>query len=113
MSDIRLSSPKLARNGTINASVTVKNTGKYAGETVVQFYVQDVTASVVRPVKELKGFRKVMLAPGESRAIEFPVTEDTLKFYNARLEYVAEPGDFNLQIGLDSASVREARFTLE
>ncbi|MGX0936223.1 beta-glucosidase [Cupriavidus metallidurans] len=113
VSDIRLSSPKLARNGTINASVTVKNTGKYAGETVVQFYVQDVTASVVRPVKELKGFRKVMLAPGESRAIEFPVTEDTLKFYNARLEYVAEPGDFNLQIGLDSASVREARFTLE
>ena len=113
VSDIRLSSPKLARNGTINASVTVKNTGKHAGETVVQFYVQDVTASVVRPVKELKGFRKVMLAPGESRAIEFPVTEDTLKFYNARLEYVAEPGDFNLQIGLDSASVREARFTLE
>jgi beta-glucosidase len=67
----------------------------------------------VRPVKELKDFRKVMLAPGESRVIDFPVSEVTLKFYNARLEYVAEPGDFNVQIGLDSASVREARLTLE
>jgi len=113
VSDIRLSAPKLARNGKIMASVTVKNTGERSGETVVQLYVQDVTASVVRPVKELKDFRKVMLAPGESRVIDFPVSEDTLKFYNARLEYVAEPGDFNVQIGLDSASVREARFTLE
>jgi len=113
VSDIRLSNPKLARNGAITASVTVRNTGERTGETVVQLYVQDVTASVVRPVKELKDFRKVMLAPGESRVIDFPVSEDTLKFYNARLEYVAEPGDFNLQIGLDSASVHEARFTLE
>ncbi|MBV8272706.1 MAG: beta-glucosidase BglX [Cupriavidus sp.] len=113
VSEIRLSNPKLARNGAITASVTVKNTGERSGETVVQLYVQDVTASVVRPVKELKDFRKVMLAPGESRVIDFPVSEDTLKFYNARLEYVAEPGDFNVQIGLDSAAVREARFTLE
>lgn len=113
MSDVRLSSPKLARNGKLTASVTVKNTGRRAGETVVQLYIQDVTASVVRPVKELKDFRKIMLTPGESRVIEFPVDENTLRFHNARLEYVAESGDFNVQVGFDSASVKEARFTLE
>ncbi len=113
MSDVRLSATKLARNGQLTASVTVKNTGNRAGETVVQLYLQDVVASTVRPVKELKDFRKVMLAPGEARVIEFPVGEDKLKFYNAKLEYVAEPGDFNVQVGFDSEAVKQARFTLE
>lgn len=113
LSDIRLSAGKLARNGRLTASVTVRNTGDRAGETVVQLYVQDVMASTVRPLKELKGFRKVMLAPGESRVVEFPIDEAMLKFYDARLDYVAEPGDFNVQVGLDSATVKEARFTLE
>lgn len=113
MSDVRFSGTKLARNGQLTASVTVKNTGDRAGETVVQLYLQDVMASTVRPVKELKDFRKVMLAPGESREIAFPIGEDKLKFYNARLEYVAEPGDFNVQVGFDSATVKEAKFTLE
>lgn len=113
MSDVRLSASKLARNGKLTASVTVKNTGDRAGEAVVQLYLQDVMASTVRPVKELKDFRKVMLAPGESRVIAFPISEDQLRFYNAKLEYVAEPGDFNVQVGFDSAAVKEARFTLE
>lgn len=113
MSDVRLSGSKLARNGKLTASVTVKNTGDRAGEAVVQLYLQDVMASTVRPVKELKDFRKVMLAPGESRVIAFPISEDQLRFYNAKLEYVAEPGDFNVQVGFDSAAVKEARFTLE
>lgn len=113
MSDVRLSSAKLARNGQLTASVTVKNTGDRAGEAVLQLYLHDVMASTVRPVKELKDFRKVMLAPGESRVVDFPIGEDKLRFYNARLEYVAEPGDFNVQVGFDSAAVKEARFTLE
>lgn len=113
LSEVRLSDRKLARQGKVTASVTVKNTGARAGETVVQLYLQDVTASVVRPVKELKDFRKVMLTPGESRTIDFPIDENMLKFYNAKLEYVAEPGDFNVQVGLDSEAVKTATFTLE
>ncbi|MGO4762714.1 beta-glucosidase BglX [Cupriavidus sp. 2KB_3] len=113
LSDVALSGQTLPRNGQVTASVTVKNTGTREGETVVQLYIQDVTASVVRPVKELKDFRKVMLKPGESRVVSFPIGEDKLRFYNGKLEYVAEPGDFNVQIGLDSASVRQQRFTLQ
>ncbi|MGO4303611.1 beta-glucosidase BglX [Cupriavidus sp. RAF12] len=113
LSDITLSGQTMPRNGKLTASVTVKNTGQREGETVVQLYVQDVTASVVRPVKELKDFRKVMLKPGESRVVTFPIDEDKLKFFNARLEYAAEPGDFNVQIGLDSESVRQQRFALQ
>lgn len=113
VSDVRLSGTKMARNGRLTASVTVRNTGKRAGEAVVQLYLQDVMASTVRPLKELKDFRKLMLAPGEARVVDFPIDEDKLKFYNAKLEYVAEPGEFNVQVGLDSAAVKEAKFTLE
>lgn len=113
LSDVSLSSQTMARGGQVTASVTVKNTGQRAGETVVQLYLQDITASAVRPVKELKDFRKVMLQPGEARVVTFPISEDKLRFYNAKLEYVAEPGDFNVQVGLDSASVKQQRFTLQ
>jgi beta-glucosidase len=112
VSDITLSSQTLARDGKIDATVTVKNTGKRDGETVVQLYVQDVSASVVRPVKELKDFRKISLKPGEERVVRFSIGEDKLKFYNANLEFVAEPGDFNVQIGLDSEAVRQKGFVL-
>ncbi len=112
LSDVVLSSPTMERGGQIEAAVTVKNTGRRAGETVVQLYIQDVAASVVRPVKELKGFRKLMLRPGEERVLRFPITEEQLKFFNARLEHVAEPGRFNVQIGLDSQAVREQGFEL-
>ncbi len=113
LSDVVLSSRTMARGGQIEAAVTVKNTGQRAGETVVQLYIQDVAASVVRPVKELKDFRKVMLQPGEERVLRFPVTEEQLKFFNARLQHVAEPGRFNVQIGLDSQAVREQGFELQ
>ena len=102
----------MARNGKVEASVTVKNTGQRAGETVVQLYIQDVAASVVRPVKELRDFRKLMLQPGEERQVRFTVDEDKLKFFNAQLRRVAEPGRFNVQIGFDSQSVREQGFEL-
>jgi beta-glucosidase len=90
----------------------VRNTGKREGETVVQLYLQDVAASIVRPIKELKGFQKVSLKPGESRAVHFAIDASLLKFYNAKLQYVAEPGEFNVQIGLDSQHVEQATFTL-
>jgi len=113
LSDVTLSGTTLPRTGKLDASVTVKNTGKRAGETVVQLYIQDVAASVVRPVKELKDFRKLMLQPGEEKVVRFTIDEDKLKFFNAQLKHVAEAGDFNVQIGLDSATVKQQTFTLQ
>lgn len=77
----------MARNGKLTASVTLKNTGKYDGATVVQLYLQDVTASVSRPVKELRNFKKVTLKAGQSQQVELPISEDDLKFYNASLKW--------------------------
>ncbi|MBB3105228.1 beta-glucosidase BglX [Azomonas macrocytogenes] len=112
LSGLTLSSRTLQRNATLDASVTLKNTGQRDGETVVQLYIQDITASLIRPVKELKNFQKVMLKAGEEKIIHFTITEDDLKFYNIHLEQVAEPGEFNVQIGLDSETVQEQRFEL-
>ncbi|WP_150680430.1 beta-glucosidase BglX [Pandoraea pneumonica] len=113
VSNVKLSAKTLAPGNKLDASVTVRNTGKREGETVVQLYLQDVAASVVRPVKELKGFQKVALKPGESRTVHFAIDESLLKFYNAKLQYAAEPGDFNVQIGLDSQNVKQATFVLQ
>lgn len=112
VSDVRLSRPVMPRNGTLTASVSVKNTGKRAGETVVQLYLHDVVASVSRPVKELRGYRKVMLQPGETQTVSFTVTPQDLMFYNMQLRQVAEPGDFDVMIGLDSQRVKSQRFRL-
>ncbi len=108
----QLSSATLKKGDTLTAKVTVKNTGTRAGATVVQLYLHDVTASLARPVKELKGFQKVMLQPGESRELDFPITEADLRFYNNDLKLVSEPGEFKVMVGLDSERVREGSFTL-
>lgn len=92
--------------------MTVKNTGKVAGATIVQLYLRDVAASISRPVKELKNFEKVMLEPGEEKVVTFTLSENDLKFYNAQLKYAAEPGEFKVMIGLDSQTVKEATFNL-
>ncbi|WP_287030293.1 beta-glucosidase BglX [Pseudomonas sp. UBA6310] len=112
LSDISLSSATLRRDGRLEASVTLKNTGTRDGETVVQLYIQDIAASMIRPVKELKDFRKVMLKAGEEQVVRFDIDEDELKFYNAQLQHVAEAGRFNLQIGLDSKDVKQQGFEL-
>jgi beta-glucosidase len=112
LSEVVLSSPTMARGGTVEAAVTVKNMGRRAGETVVQLYIQDVAASVVRPVKELKDFRKLMLQPGEEKVLRFNIGEDKLRFFNNELKNVAEPGRFNVQIGLDSQAVKQQGFVL-
>lgn len=113
LSDVSLSAKTLKPGATLTASVTVKNTGKRAGETVVQLYVQDVTATMSRAVKELKNFEKVMLKPGEQKVVQFTLGENDLKFYNAQLQHVAEPGKFNVQIGLDSQNVQQNSFQLQ
>jgi len=107
LSDMALSSTTLNKTGKLDASVTVKNTGKRDGETVVQLYIQDVAGSMIRPIKELKNFQKVMIKAGEQKVVHFTITEDDLKFYNTQLKYAAEPGKFNVQIGLDSEDVTQ------
>jgi len=112
-SDIKLSSNTLTLGKTITASVTLSNTGKYEGKEVVQLYIRDLVGSITRPVKELKGFQKVSLKPGESKEVSFTITENDLKFYNSELKFVAEPGDFKLFIGTNSRDVKEASFSLK
>ncbi|MCU1729138.1 beta-glucosidase BglX [Pseudomonas sp. 7P_10.2_Bac1] len=112
VSPVSLSAKTLKPGDTLTASVTVKNTGKRDGETVVQLYLRDVTASMSRPVKELKNFQKIMLKAGEQKVVQFKINEDDLKFYNAQLKYAAEPGEFDVQIGLDSQNVQQNSFEL-
>ena len=83
------------------AQVTVTNTGNYDADEIVQLYIHDVVASITRPVKELKGFERIHLKKGESKVVKFEITDDLLKFYNSQLEYVLEPGDFEIMIGPD------------
>ncbi|WP_435947661.1 beta-glucosidase BglX [Dryocola sp. BD586] len=113
VSDVKMSAPSMTRDGKVEASVEVKNTGDREGETVVQMYLQDVTASMSRPIKELKGFKKVMLKPGETQTVSFPIDIEGLKFWNAEMRYDAEPGKFNVFVGLDSARVKRGEFELK
>ena len=108
-SDIKLNKPDLTGNETLAASVTVTNTGKYEGEETVQLYIGDPVASISRPVKELKGFQKIILKPGESREVSFSVTPEQLKFYNSDLKYDWEPGAFNIFIGTNSRDVKSGK----
>lgn len=110
--DIMLSGKTLGVTGKLTATVTVTNTGKYKGEETVQLYVRDLVGTVTRPVKELKGFSKVTLAPGESKKVTFTITPDDLKFYNGDLQLVNEPGEYHLFIGGSSIASKKATFTL-
>lgn len=100
-------------NATITASVKLTNTGKYEGEEVVQLYIGDPAASISRPMKELKGFQKISLKPGESREVSFTITTEALRFYNSALEHVWEPGQFNIYVGTNSRDVQSAQMTWE
>lgn len=111
-SDISLSSSEMRPGDTLTASVTVTNAGKLAGEEVVQLYIRDLVGSVTRPVKQLKGFEKISLAPGESREVTFEITNDMLSFYRQDMSFGSEPGDFLVFIGGSSATDANARFTL-
>lgn len=107
-SPVQLSNTELKGAETLKASVTVTNTGKYAGEEVVQLYITDPVASISRSVEDLKGFQKIMLQPGESRQVSFSVTPEQLSFYNSELKKVWEPGKFIIRIGTNSRDLQSA-----
>ena len=107
-SDVKLSKTNLKGNETLMATVTVSNTGKLAGEEVVQLYISDPVASISRSVKELKHYKKIMLQPGEKKEVSFNITTQDLKFYNTKLNYDWEPGEFIVQIGTNSSDVHTA-----
>ena len=111
-SEIQISSSSLSMNTEIQASVVLKNTGKYKGKEVVQLYIKDHYASTIRPVKELKGFDLIELKPGESRKVTFVIDAELLQFYSARKIWEAEPGAFSLFIGSNSSTKRMVDFEL-
>lgn len=104
--DLKLSSDKMKPNEQLSISFTLTNTGKYMGEEVVQLYLKDQFGSVVRPVKELKGFQKVKLNPGEQKTITFTIDNELLSFYNDQLQWISEPGTFDIMIGSSSQDIR-------
>lgn len=108
-----LEKTQLGMDEVLKANVTVRNTGKYAAEEIVQLYVRDLVGSVVRPVKELKGFERVALAPGETKTVSFELPVSELAFWNIDMEYVVEPGEFNLWIAGDSASGEPVKFDVK
>lgn len=107
-SDIKLSSKSLKGNQTLTATINVSNTGNKNGKEVVQLYIRDVAGSITRPVKELKGFQKIDLRPGETKTVTFNITPNDLKFYNYDLKYDWEPGEFQIMIGSNSRDVKSA-----
>jgi beta-glucosidase len=111
-SDIKLNTSSFKPGQPLIAKITVTNSGRYDGNETVQLYIRDLVGSVVRPVKELKGFQQIFLKAGESKTITFKITTDDLKFYNNELKYIYEPGDFKIFIGTNSNDVKEASFTL-
>ena len=111
--DLKLSKTKMKGTETLEVSMTLTNTGKLAGEEVVQLYLQDKFGSVVRPIIELKDFQKVKLQPGETKTVTFVIDNEKLAFYNQALEFKSEPGAFNLMIGSSSSDIRlSANFEL-
>jgi beta-glucosidase len=107
-SEINLSSNELKGNETLTATVTITNSGKYAGEEIVQLYIRDPVATISRSVKELKNFEKIMLQPGEKKDVSFNITNEDLKFYNNDLNYIWEPGEFIIYIGTNSRDLKAA-----
>ncbi|WP_175629910.1 beta-glucosidase BglX [Bacteroides acidifaciens] len=110
---LRLSSNILFKSGELTASVTVTNTGDYDGYETVQLYLRDIYADISRPIKELKNYRRIFLQKGESQEITFTITENDLKYYNSELQYVYDPGEFEIMVGTNSRDVQQERFIAE
>ena len=104
--NLKLSKNKMKSDEQIEVSVDITNTGKYDGEEIVQLYLRDKVGSIVRPVKELKDFKKVFFKVGETQTLKFVIDKEKLSFYNQQLQWVAEPGDFDLMIGASSRDIR-------
>jgi beta-glucosidase len=110
---VTLSAGEMPLNGTVKASVTGTNTGSRAGDEIVQLYIHDVYATSTRPVKELKGFRKVHIEAGQSVQVDFTLTKEELSYYNHDLEWVCEPGDFEIMIGPNSRDTQGAMLAVK
>ncbi len=108
-SAVSLNKTQIKANEKLEAAITITNTGNYDGEEVVQLYIRDMVASVVRPVKELKDFQKIFLKKGETKTVKFIITVDDLKFYDNELKYDWEPGEFEIMIGTNSVDVKKAK----
>ena len=108
--DLRLDARRIPRDGRLDVSVDVENVGDRDGDEVVQLYIRDVAASVARPVKELRGFERVTLRPGETRTVRFTLTPEDLGFYDDRMQFVVEPGAFKVFVGTSSVGGLEADF---
>jgi beta-glucosidase len=111
-SELSMSTDKISFTDTLDVSVVVTNTGKRTGEEVVQLYTRDLVGSIIRPVKELKGFEKISLEPGESKVVEFSITASDLAFYNPHNEFRPEPGHFHVFIGPNSRDLKLGKFEL-
>jgi beta-glucosidase len=99
---LRLTKKKIRRNEATRVLVDVKNTGQHTGTETVQLYIRDLISSVTRPVKELKGFTKVLLPPGETKTVKLEITPDSLAFYDIDMNYTVEPGEFEIMVGNSS-----------
>ncbi len=115
ISELRLSASSMGQNDELKVSVNIKNSGELNGQEVVQLYIQDLESSLPRPLKELKGFEKVKLAPGESKEVEFSISREHLSFYDDKLHrWIAEPGKFKILVGNSSRNICcEAEFELK
>ena len=108
----RLSSSTLKQGGTVTATVTVKNTGNKDADEIVQCYIHDIFASVARPVKELKGFKRIHLKAGESQDVSFVIGTEQLSYYDNEGNVVIEPGEFDIMTGPNSRDVKKVRLNL-
>jgi beta-glucosidase len=111
-SNLKISSDKMNFNEKVNVTVDVTNAGNYDGKEVVQLYIRDMVGSVTRPIKELKGFQKIMLKKGEKQTVTFEISIEELKFYNSDLKYIAEPGAFQVFVGTNSSTDNKVSFEL-
>ncbi len=113
ITNLQLSAQRIPLDGKLIVTVDVENTGKRAGDEVVQLYIRDVAASVTRPVKELKGFQRITLQPGERKRVEFLLTAEQLGFWNRQMRFLVEPGGFKVMVGPNSEDLIEGEFEVE
>ena len=110
ITNLQLSATQIRTDGRLTVGVDVENVGKRSGDEVVQLYIRDVAASMTRPVKELKGFQRITLQPGEKKRVEFLLTAEELGFWNREMRFTVEPGEFKVMVGANSEDLVEATF---
>ena len=113
-SNLKLSNQKISPNGVLTVSVDVENTSKIKGDEVVQLYIHDILASVSRPLKELKGFKRITLEAGAKKTVSFKLTKEELSMWDLNMKFVVEPVEFDLMVGASSSDIRlRAKFEVK